>query len=106
MTQVSSKSVEKVEAAQARLEYHQHRQRQAQQWRQEFGYLGDDDTVYAMHFLAVAFRAEPSLAKWAASKTINGRKPSPVEMKEILVKWLCQPCCYASRARVYGAWGV
>lgn len=107
MSQVCKKSVERVEAAQARLEYHQHRQAQAQQWRQKYGYAGDDDTVYALHFLAIAFQAEPSLAKWAASKQMKGgRKPSPVEMKEILVKWLCEPCCYASRAKVYGAWGV
>lgn len=103
----TAKHVEMVEVrkadAQARLEYHQDRQAKAHRLRKQYGYLGTDDTVLAMHYLAVAFQAEPSLAKWAASKTIHGRKPTPVEMKEITVKWLANPCCHASRARVYRA---
>jgi len=94
--------VRKADAA-ARLEYHQDRQLQAQTLRKEFGYLGDDETIFAMHWLAVAFTAVPSLAKWAATKTVDGRKPGPVQLQKLAFKWLLQPVCAASRGKVFGA---
>jgi hypothetical protein len=94
--------VRKADAA-ARLEYHQDRQLQAQTLRKEFGYLGDDETIFALHWLAVAFAAVPSLAKWAATKTVDGRKPGPVQLKRLVFKWLLQPVCAASRGKVFGA---
>lgn len=100
--QVQAAEVRKADAA-VRLEYHQHRQREANRLRAQYGYMGDDETVFAMHWLATAFRAEPSLAKWASQKTVHGRKPSPVELKRIVFDWLCQPVCAVSRGRVYEA---
>ena len=100
--QIETREINKADAA-ARLEYLQERDQRAHSLRQEFGYLGTTDTVLAMHWLAVAFQAEPSLQKWAASKTVAGRKPTPVELKDITVKWLGNPCRYASRGRVYRA---
>lgn len=102
VSKVEMVEVRKADAA-ARLEYHQDRQRQAHALRKELGYLGDDETVFALHWLDVAFKAVPSLVKWAASKTVNGRKPSPVQLKRIVFNWLLQPACYASRGRVFDA---
>lgn len=99
--QIQAIEVRKADAA-ARLEYHQDRQQRAHSLRQQ-GYLGDDETVLAMHWLDVAFRADPSLPRWAASKTCNGRKPSPAQLKELTVKWLANPACHASRSKVYQA---
>lgn len=76
-------------------------QERCQALRKQYGYLGDDATVDALHWLALAFQAVPSLAKWAATKTWRGRKPSPVEMKRITMDWIHQPCCWKTRELVY-----
>ena len=102
VSHVEMVEVRKADAA-IRLEYHQDRQRQAHALRKEFRYLGDDEMVFAMHWLAVAFQAVPSLAKWAATKTVDGRKPGPVQLKKLVFKWLLQPVCAASRGKVFGA---
>jgi hypothetical protein len=88
--------------ADARLEIHQDRQRQAHALRQ-LGLLGDDETVLARRWLDIAFGAAPSLARWAGSKLIDGRKPSAVQLKELLVQWLCQPVNAKTRGEVYTA---
>jgi hypothetical protein len=100
--QVEAIEVRKADAA-ARLEFLQDRQRQATSLRQDYGYLGDDETVLAMHWLDVAFTAVPSLAKWAATKSVGDRKPAPVQLKSMVFNWLHQPACHASRSRVYQA---
>jgi hypothetical protein len=100
--QIEAIQVRKADAA-ARLELLQDRQRQVNDLRQQHGYLGDDETVLAMHWLDVAFTAVPSLSKWAATKTVDGRKPAPVQLKSIVFNWLHQPACHASRSRVYQA---
>ena len=100
--QIEAIEVRKADAA-ARLEILQDRQNQAGSLRQEHGYLGDDETVLAMHWLDVAFTAVPSLTKWAATKSVSGRKPGPVQLKKLVFNWLHQPACHASRSRVYQA---
>ena len=103
----AAKTVKQIEAAlqrkadaDARLEMLQDRQRQAQSLRQ-LGYSGDDETVLARRWLDLAFTASPSLGKWAAGKVINGKKPSPVELKAIVFNWISQPVNGATRAAVY-----
>lgn len=100
--QIEAIEVRKADAA-ARLEMLQDRQLQVNDLRQQHGYIGDDETVLAMHWLDVAFTAVPSLAKWAATKSVGDRRPSPVQTKTIVFNWLHQPACYASRSRVYQA---
>lgn len=102
-----TKATAKVEAAlknkadaDARLEYHQERQKQAHSLRQ-LGYSGDDETVLARRWLDIAFTASPSLGKWAAGKVINGKKPTPVELKSIVFNWISQPVNRATRAAIY-----
>ena len=102
LQQVEAIEVRKADAA-ARLELLQIRQQQANSLRQEHGYLGTDDTVLAMHWLDTAFAAVPSLSKWAATKSVGGRKPSPVQLQKLVFNWLHQPACHASRGRVYQA---
>jgi hypothetical protein len=103
----AAKTVKQIEAAlqrkadaDARLEMLQDRQRQAQSLRQ-LGYSGNDETVLARRWLDLAFTASPSLGKWAAGKVINGKKPSPVELKAIVFNWISQPVNGATRAAVY-----
>ena len=88
-----------------RTKMHQQRQAQCQSLRAEFGYMGDDDTVEAMHWLAKAFDAVPSLGKWAATKTVNGRKPGPVGLKRVVMGWLCEPVNAKARGLVYSNLG-
>jgi len=90
------------EEAAVRLEYHQARQRQANDLRKQ-GYMGDDDTVLAMAWITTAVSAVPSLAKWADAQRIHGRKPGPVMLKEMICRWINQPCNGKTRGLVYDA---
>jgi hypothetical protein len=106
----ATKSTRKIEVAlrnkadaAARLEYLQDRQRQANALREQ-GYLGNDETVFAHHWLDTAFSAVPSLAKWASTKlTRDGRKPSVVQLKGLVFDWIHQPVNAATKAAVYAA---
>ena len=88
-----------------RTKMHQQRQAQCQSLRAEFGYMGDDDTVQAMHWLARVFAIVPSLGKWASTKTVNGRKPGPVVLKRVVMDWLCEPVNAKTRGDVYSNMG-
>lgn len=97
----SKKSVNGIIEHEHRTKMLQQHQARIQSLRQQYGYLGSDDTVDALHWLALAFQAVPSLAKWAASKTVDGRKPGPVALKKLVMDWLCQDVNSKARGEVY-----